>query len=155
MGFDLDLHACGGPNSPYWYKGTALSLMRSYPNLLGGKPLIFGTRDAEIIDELRRHEDDIIVKKQRYSGFRGKNFEQTLFTYNIKYLIFVGIATNVCVESTIRDAFFRNYFPIIVSDAVHQLGPAFCQEATLYNIERYFGWVTTTHNIIGALANLG
>lgn len=151
MAFDPELHACGGPNSPFWYKGTALTLMRNRPDILKGKPLIFGTRDAEIISKLDPEKDDIIIKKQRYSGFYGTNLEQTLFTYNIKYLIFIGVAANVCVESTLRDAFFLDYFPIIVSDAVHHIGPTFCLEATLFNIERYFGWVTTTKNMIATL----
>jgi ureidoacrylate peracid hydrolase len=155
MGFDPDLHACGGSNSPYWYKSKALKLMRNRPDLLDGKPLVLGTHDSEIISELSPHREDIIIKKQRYSGFYGTDLEQTLFTYAIKYLIFVGVATNVCVESTLRDAFFRNYFPIIVSDGVHHEGPTFCQEATLYNIQKYFGWVTTTRHIIEALSKLG
>jgi len=150
-GFDNDLHACGGPDAPYWYKGLALTLMRNHPDVLEGKPLIFGTHDAEIIDELGPQVDDIVVKKQRYSGFYGTSLEQTLFTYGIKHLIFGGVATNVCVESTLRDAFFRDFFPILVSDAVCHMGPDFCKHATLYNVERYFGWVTTTEKVKQAL----
>jgi len=150
-GFDADLHASGGPNSPYWFKSIALKLMRERPDCLEGKPLVFETRDAEIISELKPGKTDIVIKKQRYSGFRGTNLHETLFTSDIKYLILVGVATNVCVEATLRDAFFHNYFPIIVRDAVQHLGPDFCREATLYNVERYFGWVTTHEDVIRAL----
>jgi ureidoacrylate peracid hydrolase len=150
-GFDSDLHACGGPDSPYWYKGLALTLMRNRPDVLDGKPLIFGTHDADIIDELTPVQDDIVIRKQRYSGFYGTALEQTLFTYRIRHVIFAGVATNVCVESTLRDAFFRDFFPILVSDAACHMGPDFCQLATLYNVERYFGWVTSTDKIKQAL----
>lgn len=151
MGFDEDLHASGGPNSPYWYKGTALRMMREHPKLLDGKPLIFGTRDADFIPELKPEKGDIVIRKQRLSGFYGTNLDQTLFTYDIRYLVFIGVATNVCVESTLRDAFFLDYFPILVSDAVHHVGPDFCQEATLYNVKTYFGWITTVQSLLGAL----
>jgi len=151
MGFDPDLHASGGQNSPYWYKGKALRMMRERPELLGGKPLVFGTHDADFITELKPKKGDIVVKKQRLSGFYGTNLDQTLFTYSIKYLVFIGVATNVCVESTIRDAFFRDYFPILVSDAVQTNGPDYCQKATLYNIETTFGWVTTTQRLLRTL----
>lgn len=151
MGFDEDLHASGGASSPYWYKGTALRMMREHPQLLDGKPLIFGTHDADFIPELKPKKDDIVIKKQRLSGFYGTNLDQTLFTYDIKYLMFIGVATNVCVESTLRDAFFLDYFTILVSDAVHHVGPGFCQEATIFNVKTFFGWVTTVQKLLGAL----
>lgn len=150
-GFDPDLHASGGPNSPYWYKSPALTMMREHPERLEGKPVIFGTRDADFIPELKPEKDDIVIRKQRFSGFYGTNLDQTLFTYSIRYLVFIGVATNVCVESTLREAFFLNYFPILVSDAVRQVGPDFCQQATIYNVKNYFGWVTTSQKLLSAL----
>jgi ureidoacrylate peracid hydrolase len=151
MGFDQDLHASGGPNSPYWYKGKALRMMREHPEMLDGKPLVFGTYDADFIPELKPEKGDIVIKKQRLSGFYGTNLDQTLFTYSIKYLVFVGVATNICVESTLRDAFFRDYFSILVSDAVQTGGPDYCQKATLYNVKNTFGWVTTSQDLIKTL----
>jgi ureidoacrylate peracid hydrolase len=65
--------------------------------------------------------------------------------------VFAGIATNVCVESTIRDAYHREFFCILVADATQQSGPQFIQDATLYNVERFLGWVTTTDAVCGAL----
>jgi len=150
-GFDPDLHASGGPNSPYWYKSPALTMMREHPERLEGKPVIFGTRDADFIPELKPKKGDIVIRKQRFSGFYGTNLDQTLFTYSIRYLVFIGVATNVCVESTLRDAFFLNYFPILVSDAVRQVGPDFCQQATIYNVKNYFGWVTTSQRLLSTL----
>nr|VXZ86318.1 Peroxyureidoacrylate/ureidoacrylate amidohydrolase RutB [Klebsiella pneumoniae] len=51
--------------------------------------------------------------------------------------MFTGIATNVCVESTLRDGFFLEYFGIVLEDATHQAGPAFAQQAALFNIETF------------------
>jgi len=150
-GFDPDLRASGGPNSPYWYKSPALRMMREHPDSLEGKPLIFGTREADFVPELKPEKGDIVIRKQRFSGFYGTNLDQILFTYTIRYLVFIGVATNVCVESTLRDAFFLNYFPVLVADAVRQVGPNFCQEATIYNVKNYFGWVTITSQLMTAL----
>jgi ureidoacrylate peracid hydrolase len=150
MGIDPTLHFTGGAGSPNWYKSNFLKMMREHPELLDGKPLIFGTHDADFIPELRPEKEDVIIRKQRFSGFFGTNLQQALVTYNIKYLVFIGVATNVCVESTIRDAFFFDYFPILVSDAAQTNEPDICHKATLYNVEHHFGWVTTTQNILKA-----
>ena len=63
----------------------------------------------------------------------------------------MGVATNVCVESTLRHAFFLDYFPILVSDAVSQKGSDSIQEATIYNTQSLFGWVSTSEKIVKAI----
>jgi len=70
----------------------------------------------------------------------------------IRNLVFTGIATNVCVESTLRDAFFLEYFPVLVHDATMQAGPPELQAATIYNVEKFFGWVASTSDFC-ALTN--
>jgi len=67
-------------------------------------------------------------------------------------LIFTGIATNVCVESTLRDGFFLEYFGVVLHDATHHAGPDFMQQATLFNVEKFFGWVSTTADFCGAIS---
>jgi ureidoacrylate peracid hydrolase len=74
-----------------------------------------------------------------------------LRTYAVKYLLFVGTATNICVESTLRHAFFLEYFPILIADAVSQLGPSTTQEATIFNVQSIFGWVTTSEKLLNAI----
>jgi ureidoacrylate peracid hydrolase len=72
-----------------------------------------GTWDAAIIDELSPGPRDSVVKKHRFSGFYGTNLESLLRRLNVRSLVVSGIATNICVESTIRDAFYRDY-PVVV-----------------------------------------
>jgi len=67
------------------------------------------------------------------------------------YALFTGIATNVCVESTLRDAYFREFFCLLIEDATQQAGPAFIQDATVYNVETFLGWVTGTADFCRAL----
>ena len=151
MSYEPDLSNSGGPDSPNWQKEFGLVVMRQKPELKG-KILIRGTWDEAVVDELKPKPEDIIVRKARYSGFVGTNLDQILKTYNIKYLIFTGIATNVCVESTLRDAFFREYWPIVVSDATNNAGPPFTQQGTLWNVEALFGWVTTAQDFVKAIS---
>ena len=150
MGYRRDLSNSGGPESPNYYKELGVVAMRMHPELKG-KFLIIGTRDWEIIDELKPQPEDIIVDKHRYSGFTNTELDTILGTYNIKYLLFIGLATNVCVESTLRDAYFHEYFPVLVSDSCGNIGPESTQEATIWNVTNIFGWVTTCHDLVKAL----
>ncbi len=150
MGYKADLSDSGGPDSPNWYKELALILMHRNP-ALKGKLLVEGTWDFAIVDELRPQPGDLVLTKTRYSGFAGTELDSMLRGHGIRYLFFTGIATNVCVESTLRDAYFSDYWPILISDAVMQAGPPYLQEATLFNVETFFGWTLTSKELLDAL----
>ena len=150
MMYSPNLHDAGSPSSPSWYKGT-LTTYREHPEWEDKLPTR-GTWGAEIVDGLKPQEGDIVVEKLKYSAFFGTNLEAILKTYSIKYLMFAGVATNVCVEATIRDAYHRDYFSILISDATANTGPKFTQESSIFNVQRYYGWVTNTENILKALA---
>jgi ureidoacrylate peracid hydrolase len=150
MGYRPDLSDAGGQESPNYYKELGLVSMRRHQEL-NGKFLIIDTRDWEIINELKPKPGDIVVDKHRYSGFVNTELDTILGTYNIKYLLFIGLATNVCVESTLRDAYFHEYFPVMISDGCGNIGPEFTQEATIWNVSEVFGWVTTYHDLVKAL----
>lgn len=150
MSYDPDYSNSGGPESPNWYREVGLVMMRKEPKFWG-KFVTEGSWDEEICKDLEIHPGDIVIRKQRYSGFAGTNLDVVLKTYNIKYCIYTGVATNVCVESTLRDGYFLDYWPIMVSDAIDNAGPPMTQEATLWNVENLFGWVTTTDEFLKAL----
>ncbi len=150
MSYNPDLSNAGGPESPNYWKELGLKAMREKPQRKG-KFLITGTWDWEIIDELKPAPEDIIIDKTRYSGFVNTGLGEILKAQKIKYLIFIGLATNVCVESTLRDAFFHEYFPILVSDACGNLGPDSTQEATIWNVTEIFGWVAASRDLAKAL----
>lgn len=140
-----------GPDSPYWYKNDAVIMEREHPEWRD-KFIIRGTWGAEIIPKLKPQEGDLLVEKPRYSAFFQTNLDTILKTYDLKYLIFTGVATNICVEATIRDAYYHEYFCVIVSDAAINTGPQFTQEATMFNIKACYGWVTTTESVLKALS---
>jgi len=139
-----------GPDSVYWYKEGSLALYREKPELKD-KLLLPGTWGAEISPELELQESDIIVLKPRYSSFFDTNLDTVLKRYNLKYLLTVGAATNCCIESTIRDAYYRGYFGILISDVTAAVGPPFMQEASLFNIKTFFGWVTNSDSVLKAM----
>jgi ureidoacrylate peracid hydrolase len=142
-GWDAELKSAGGPDSPNWHKSNPLKLMRARPELRG-KILTHGSWDYELVGELQPRPGDHVVPKTRYSGFCGTDLDNLLRARNVRHLIFTGIATNVCVESTLRDAYHREYFCVLVADATQHSGPAFMQDAVIYSVETFLGWVTTT-----------
>ena len=150
IGYPPDLSTAGGMDSPNPQKELALCLMRERPELRG-KLLTFGTWDFQIVDELAPRPEDVVIVKSRYSGFHGTSLDSVLRSRGIRNLLMVGIASNVCVESTLRDAYFLEYWPVLVADATMAAGPAEVQAATIFNVRTFFGWVTNSEHVATAL----
>lgn len=150
MGYQADLSDSGGPQSPNWHKELGIRLMNCRPELKG-KLVTQGTWDFAIVDELAPQPGDIVIVKTRYSGFARTALDAELQARGIRYLFFTGIATNVCVESTLRDAFFLDYWPILITDATMAAGPPGMQEAALFNIESYFGWTLPSEEFLAGI----
>jgi ureidoacrylate peracid hydrolase len=150
MAYKPDLSDSGGPNSPNFHKQLAMTLMCSRPELKG-KVLTEGTWDAEIVEDLAPQPADLVITKARYSGFAGTPLDSQLRMRGIQYLFFAGIATNVCVESTLRDAYFHDYWPILLRDAAMPAGPPAAHDATLFNVESFFGWTITSEELLSHL----
>ena len=150
MSFKPDLSDAGDPSSPAYHKELALRMMRNRPEL-AGKLLVDNTWDAAIIEALAPQPGDKVVRKTRYDGFTRTELDGYLRAENIRYLLFTGVATNVCVESTARHAFFNEFWPILIEDAMNNSGPDFNRQATLWNFEHTIGWVTTSEQVIAAM----
>jgi ureidoacrylate peracid hydrolase len=149
MGYRPDLADAGGPEcANYWKEGSLVSA-REDPKVKDHY-LTVGSWDWQVIDEIKPQPQDLLVNKNRFSGFPNTDLDIVLRTRNIKYLLFCGFFTNVCVESNVRDAFFHEYFPILISDACGNVGPQFTQMATIWNVEHVFGWVTGSQELIQA-----
>lgn len=152
-GWDPAYVEAGGPGSPNWHKSNALKTMRKRPEL-DGQLLAKGGWDYALVDDLKPQAGDIVLAKTRYSGFFNSQLDSVLRSRGIRNLVFVGIATNVCVESTLRDAFHLEYFSVMLEDATHQAGPDFVQKAAIYNIETFFGWVSSVADFKGAFGQI-
>ncbi|KAA8730314.1 pyrimidine utilization protein B [Ewingella americana] len=149
-GWDNQYVEAGGSGSPNYHKSNALKTMRKRPELMG-KLLAKGDWDYDLVDQLQPQPGDIVLPKPRYSGFFNTQLDSLLRSYGIHHLVFTGIATNVCVESTLRDGFFLEYFGVVLEDATHQAGPDFAQKAAIYNIETFFGWVSNVSSFCDAV----
>jgi ureidoacrylate peracid hydrolase len=148
-GWDADYREAGGPLSPNYHKSNALKTMRARPEL-SGQLLARGGWDYELVEALKPQPGDISLHKTRYSAFFNSQLDSVLRARGIRNIVFVGIATNVCVESTLRDGFHLEYFGVMLEDATHPLGGEAMQAAAVYNVEKFFGWVSTTADFCGS-----
>ncbi len=112
--------------------------------------IIEGTWGTEIIDELKPREDEMVIVKRRFGAFTGTELDMMLRTFDIRYLIFTGVATNICVETSLREASQLQYLPVLVSDACAATELS-RQQSSIDNIKEIFGWVTTSDEILKAL----
>ncbi|HEY9597163.1 MAG TPA: isochorismatase family cysteine hydrolase [Cyanophyceae cyanobacterium] len=136
--------------SQHWHKSDAIRLIRDRA-APPGKETSPKAWDSKLIEGITPQPEDFVLQKHRYSGFWGTHLDRLLRGRCIRNLIFTGVATSVCVESTLRDSFSLKYCPILLSDAMLQIGPQSIQNATLGNVEKFFGRVSTTSEYITAL----
>lgn len=80
-----------------------------------------GTEEIEIIDELAPRPDEIVIDKSRPSSFYGTRLEPVLTAGGIRNIVVCGVTTNICVETTVRDAGQRDYWTFVVRDAVAEV----------------------------------
>ena len=150
MSYKPDLSDAGDRSSPNYHKELGMVLMRERPELRG-KLLIDDSWDWQIVDALKPEPGDHVIRKSRYSGFSNTGLEAWLRAGKIRHVLFTGVATNVCVDATARDAYFLEFWPILVEDAMNHSGPDFNRQSTLWNFEHAFGWVTRTDMVVDAL----
>lgn len=159
MGFRPDLADAGPTDSPNWIKHSFLRFgeIVQAPDGSESRTLVRDTWNTEIVSELKPQPGDIVLWKTRFSGFYQTELDDVLKRLNVKYLIFTGCTTSVCVESTIRDATFRNYSPVLLADCTaepigHGL-PRTNHEASLLLIQALFGWVSHSGHFVNMLQN--
>jgi len=100
-----------------------------------------GTWDAQTIDEIIPTEEDHIILKRRDSAFQDTELRMWLNTLKINTLIFCGIDTSICVETSLRDGFNIGYDAILISDATAS-GINRHYDTTIERIRDYYGIVT-------------
>lgn len=101
-----------------------------------------GTWGVQIVNELTVAEEDVIVPKRRYSGFFQTDLDLHLRERNIQQVIVTGVVTNICVRSTVNDAFFLGYDVFVPEDCVAATSEQL-QQSHLYDIDTHYGSVVT------------
>jgi ureidoacrylate peracid hydrolase len=117
--------------------------------------LIRDTWNTDIVKDLTPHSDDVVIYKHRFSGFFQTDLDATLKKLGVRHLVVTGCTTSVCVESTIRDAMFRDYTAVLLADCTAEpIGHEFPRSnhtASLLTIESSLGWVSDSGKITKAL----
>ncbi len=93
-----------------------LTLSRNSPDLAGVASLAAGTWDAEVCDELGCGPQDLVVDKVRFDAFQWTSLEPLLRGLGVTKLMICGVVTNICVETTARSAFMRDYPVTLIED---------------------------------------
>ena len=112
-----------------------------------------GSREAEVIDELRPDPNDIIIPKTSSSLFNSTNFEYVLRNLRTEYLMVMGVVTDQCVETAVRDGCDRGFLMTVVDDACATFSEARHRES-LVGIKGYCR-VRSTAQIISELDEAG
>jgi ureidoacrylate peracid hydrolase len=113
-----------------------------------------GTWGAEFYDGISPLPSERVVIKHRYSAFINTDMNTVLKAKGIESVLVTGIATNVCVETTTRDAYMYDYYVTMVGDCAAAYDPKL-HESTLENIRCHFGLVATSDEIIQTWQGMG
>jgi nicotinamidase-related amidase len=106
---------------------------------------VAGSWGAEIVDELKPHKGDFRVYKRKYSAFQGTDLDQLLRELKVDTVILTGVVTDICIQHTAADAFFKGYKIIMPKDCVEAVD-APTQEAAMKFITKAYGPLITTSN---------
>ena len=158
MGFQPDLSDLGAldsVNRVRHLEGLKVGQTIRAPDGRDSRILIRDNWGTDIVAALTPQPHDVIVYKHRFSGFYETELDAELKRLKTKHLIFTGCTTSVCVESTIRDAMFRDYLPVLLDDCTAEpIGRHFSRsnhQASLLSIETSLGWVSGSEEFVKAL----
>jgi ureidoacrylate peracid hydrolase len=158
MGYHPDLSDLGAPDSVNRARHLRMGVGQTVqaPDGQESRILIRDTWNTDIVSQLQPQPDDLIVYKTRFSGFYETELDAKLKELAIKYLIFTGCTTSICVESTVRDAMFRDYLCVLLVNCMNEpIGYGLLRsnhDASLLATEVLLGWVSDSDTFTKALA---
>ena len=118
-----------------------------------GRLLIAGEKGSEIVPELAPKSGEIVLDKPGKGAFCRTNLEEILLDKKLQHLVLAGVTTEVCVQTTMREANDRGFDCLVATDATESYFPAF-KTATLEMITAQggiVGWAAPTDTILEAL----
>ena len=118
-----------------------------YNNRDRGVSCYEGSEAAEICSELEPKKGEPIIKKRRYNAFTQTELDLYLSTNDITHVLFAGVNTNVCVGTTVYDAYGRDYEVTVLSDCTGTSADQNLHKSTLKNIKNHFGDVKASSDI--------
>jgi ureidoacrylate peracid hydrolase len=157
MGYQPDLSDLGASDSVNRTRHLKLGVGQTIhaPDGRESRVLVRDTWDTDIVSELEPQPQDITLYKTRFSGFYQTQLDEILKKLGIKYLIITGVTTSICVDSTVRDAMFRDYLCVLLKDCMSEPIGSNLQrtnhEASLLSAEVLLGWVSDSGASLKAL----
>lgn len=109
-----------------------------------------GTWATQIIEELEVRPEELHITKRRYSAFYQTDLDLTLKDLMTDQLVIFGVVTNICVRSSVHDAFFNGYDVVVPHDCCAATGQRE-QDSSLYDIATHFGVVSDAAAVVAAL----
>lgn len=106
----------------------------------GGDLIVEGSTGHALLEGSGRWPSDPVIGKRRYSAFFGTDLDEWLRSAGVEEVVLAGVMTNLCVETTARDAFVRDYRVRVLRDATATASPAL-HWASLLNLAHGFAWV--------------
>jgi len=129
--------------------GTGVGIGSTEPT--GSPVLHFGSWGAAVVEELRASPADRWVHKHRMSGFWDTDLDSVLRNLDVTALLFAGVNADQCVLATLIDAACIGYDVIMLEDASATTSPAFCWDATVYNVRQCIGFTALLSDIVAAM----
>ena len=118
-----------------------------------GRILVLGEPGNDFVKELRPESDELVIDKPGKGAFYATNLQERLQALSISHLIFPGVTTEVCVQTSMREANDRGYECLLVEDGTESYFPDF-KRTTLRMIQSQggiVGWVTTANRLMDSL----
>ncbi|MHB0966521.1 MAG: cysteine hydrolase family protein [Bellilinea sp.] len=109
-----------------------------------------GTPESEIHQDIAPRPNEKVIFKHRYSAFYNTDLETVLRSLKVEELVVAGIMTNMCCESTARDAYFRDYRVFFLADGTGSVTEEM-HLASLLNVAFGFAWVTDVDTVTAQL----
>jgi ureidoacrylate peracid hydrolase len=157
MAYQPDLSDLGEPDSVNRVRHLQLGVGQhvTAPDGSPSRVLVRDTWNSEIVDALKPHADDVVLYKTRFSGFYKTDLDERLRDLGVRHLIITGCTTSICVESTVRDAMFRDYLCVLLTDCMSEpIGDGLVRsnhDASLLSTEVLLGWVSDSHQLVTSL----
>ena len=143
------------PGNPYLSEAWLNQARRRWNGRYIDVPMcVPGSWGAAIVPEVVPRPDETVVVKHRFSAFPGTELDLILRSRGIRTLAVAGVVTYVCVESTVRDAFFADYHVVVASDGVAGWNPEW-HRTSLAVMDWGFAEVVPAARVADAMAARG
>lgn len=132
------------PNVTHVYDPTGAGVGIGSTTSPAGAPVLeLGSWGAAVVEELVVDPSDLHIDKYRMSGFVDTMLDSVLRNLRVDTLLFAGVNSDQCVYATLVDAANLGYDVVLLEDAAATTSPAYCHDATLYNVRQCFGFTST------------